>query len=272
MTGTKSDVTPVMNQSKGVALPQNASVGAAPDAILLPITVGLAVPLFAQKKTIAGEQDEMSQSLVRRGVSDHVQVISSMGQTFGGSRLLMDPCPLVALPDAVNGQSVGQSLKLLTPQTPGALVQQVPMPNASNISLQGLTAQQLNEWLDSLNTHRNASKGEEQINRVRLATEITELVEGTMGVNRLESYTEEELRYLCPRITREVSKKHQELADLADKHDIEIEKTKHLKQIYRVLRFGEHWKSGKADEQRRRINGNEIHKTGLKAFRKKRIQ
>ncbi|KAJ1081625.1 hypothetical protein NDU88_001803 [Pleurodeles waltl] len=55
-----------------------------------------------------------------------------------------------------------------------------------------------------------------------------------MGVNRLESYTEEELRYLCPKITKEVSKIHQKLAELAEKHDIEIEKTKHLKCIYRL--------------------------------------
>ncbi|KAJ1202960.1 hypothetical protein NDU88_006755 [Pleurodeles waltl] len=60
-----------------------------------------------------------------------------------------------------------------------------------------------------------------------------ELVEGTMRVKRLESYTEEELRYLCPRITKEVGKIHQKFANLADKHDIEIEQTKHLKRSYR---------------------------------------
>ncbi|KAJ1202959.1 hypothetical protein NDU88_006754 [Pleurodeles waltl] len=56
MTGTQSDVTPVMNQSMGVALQQNAAVREAPDAISLPITVGPAVPLFAQNKQIAGEK------------------------------------------------------------------------------------------------------------------------------------------------------------------------------------------------------------------------
>ncbi|KAJ1124581.1 hypothetical protein NDU88_003031 [Pleurodeles waltl] len=55
-----------------------------------------------------------------------------------------------------------------------------------------------------------------------------------MGVNRLESYTEEELWFLCPRITRELSKIHQKLAELAEKHDIEIEKTKNLKHSYRL--------------------------------------
>ncbi|KAJ1200514.1 hypothetical protein NDU88_004338 [Pleurodeles waltl] len=195
--------------------------------------IGSPVPLFAQKKSIAGEQGKMSHSLVRRGVSDHVQLVASVGQTFDGSRPLMDLSPLVVLPDAVNGPSTSQSLKLLTEQTPRAVVQQIPLPNASNISLQGLMAQQLSEWLDSLNTPQNTSKGEEWINRVRLATEVTELV-GMMGVNRLESYTEEELRYLCPRITKEVSKIHQKLSELADNHDIEIEKAKHLKRSYRL--------------------------------------
>ncbi|KAJ1140106.1 hypothetical protein NDU88_006466 [Pleurodeles waltl] len=85
-----------------------------------------------------------------------------------------------------------------------------------------------------MNTPQNASKSEEQIDRVGLSTEITELVEGTMGVNRLKSYTEVELRYLCRRITKEVGKIHQRLADLAEKHDIEIGKTKHLKRSYRL--------------------------------------
>ncbi|KAJ1202226.1 hypothetical protein NDU88_006027 [Pleurodeles waltl] len=75
MTGTKSDVTPVRNQSIGVALPQNAGVRVAPDAVSLPITVGPAVPLFVQNKLISGEQGEMSQSLVRRRVRDHVQIV-----------------------------------------------------------------------------------------------------------------------------------------------------------------------------------------------------
>ncbi|KAJ1125206.1 hypothetical protein NDU88_003641 [Pleurodeles waltl] len=103
MTGTQSDVTPIMNQSMGVALPQNVGVRVTPDAISLLITVGPEVPLFAQKKPIAGDQGEMSQSLVRRGVRDYVKVISSMGQTFDGSRPLMDLSPLVALPDTVKG-------------------------------------------------------------------------------------------------------------------------------------------------------------------------
>ncbi|KAJ1131363.1 hypothetical protein NDU88_009700 [Pleurodeles waltl] len=42
----------------------------------------------------------------------------------------MDLSPLVALPNAVNGLSVSQSLKHLTLQTPSAVVKEVPLPNA----------------------------------------------------------------------------------------------------------------------------------------------
>ncbi|KAJ1139467.1 hypothetical protein NDU88_005839 [Pleurodeles waltl] len=55
-----------------------------------------------------------------------------------------------------------------------------------------------------------------------------------MGVNRLESYTEAELRYLCPKVTKEVSRVHQRLANLADKYGIDLENTKHLKRSYRL--------------------------------------
>ncbi|KAJ1114666.1 hypothetical protein NDU88_002901 [Pleurodeles waltl] len=55
-----------------------------------------------------------------------------------------------------------------------------------------------------------------------------------MSVDRLESYTEAELRYLCPKITRDVSNVHQKLADLEETYGIEIEKTKHLKRTYRL--------------------------------------
>ncbi|KAJ1169060.1 hypothetical protein NDU88_000966 [Pleurodeles waltl] len=55
-----------------------------------------------------------------------------------------------------------------------------------------------------------------------------------MRVNRLESYTEAELRLLCPKNTKEVSKVHQRLAILADKYNIDIESTKHLKGSYRL--------------------------------------
>ncbi|KAJ1137507.1 hypothetical protein NDU88_003905 [Pleurodeles waltl] len=109
-----------------------------------------------------------------------------------------------------------------------------------DLSLQGLTAQQLNEWLDKLNSPQTTpvtterSEREKYLNFVRLGMEAAELVEGSMGVNRLESYNEAELRYLCPKITKEVSKVHQRLANLADKYGIDLDNTKHLKRSYRL--------------------------------------
>ncbi|KAJ1097516.1 hypothetical protein NDU88_002634 [Pleurodeles waltl] len=117
---------------------------------------------------------------------------------------------------------------------------QTPLTQTGNISLRGLTAQQLNEWLEKFNTSQTTaatakrSESDEYLNFMRLAVEAMELVERTMGVNRLESYTESELRYMCPKITKDVGKVHQRLANLADKYGIDIEGTKHLKRSYRL--------------------------------------
>ncbi|KAJ1172115.1 hypothetical protein NDU88_003966 [Pleurodeles waltl] len=94
---------------------------------------------------------------------------------------------------------------------------QTPMMHAGNISLQGFTVQQLNEWLEKTYTSQKTTVTavepekigkDEYLNFVRLGVEAAELVDGTMGVKRLELYTEAELRYLCPKITKEVGKVH----------------------------------------------------------------
>ncbi|KAJ1096088.1 hypothetical protein NDU88_001234 [Pleurodeles waltl] len=228
LAGTSVDLTPVMNQAMGVPLTRSAGSSTAPDAISLLITVGPAVPLYAQKKSEAGGQIEISQNLGRRGAGDSALMTSSSSICLSGLKSPVGFSPLVALPDA------NQSMRLLTPQAVGAGVQQLPVVSVSNISLQGLTTQQLNSWLDSLSSSQGVSKGEEQLNRVGLNTKANELVEGTMGLNMFESYNEEELRYLCLRITKEVGKIHQKLAEVAEKHDIDLKVTKHLRQRYRL--------------------------------------
>ncbi|KAJ1174293.1 hypothetical protein NDU88_006115 [Pleurodeles waltl] len=117
---------------------------------------------------------------------------------------------------------------------------QTPLMQSGNTSLQGFSVQKLNKWLGNNKTSQPAivtaekSERDDYLNFVRLDVEAAELVEGTIGVNRLESYTEAELRYLCPKITKEVGKVHQRLANLADKYNIDIENTKHLKRSYRL--------------------------------------
>ncbi|KAJ1209545.1 hypothetical protein NDU88_004919 [Pleurodeles waltl] len=156
--------------------------------------------------------------------------------TFERSRSLLDFSPIGAPPDAMRQSGLG----LLTPQISSTNILQTQIVQAGNISLQGLTAQQLNDWLDKLNSPQTTpaaagrSEGEEYLNFVRLGIEANELVEGSMGVNRLESYTEAELRYLCPKITKEVSRVHQRLANLAYKYGIDLDNTKHLKRSYRL--------------------------------------
>ncbi|KAJ1149914.1 hypothetical protein NDU88_002713 [Pleurodeles waltl] len=131
-------------------------------------------------------------------------------------------------------------LSVLAPQTLSTDTTQSPLMQSGNILLQGFSVQQLNEWLEKTSASQTTastaerSEKDEYLNFVRLGMVAAELVEGTMGVNRLESYTEVELRYLCPKITKEVGKVHQRLANLADKYDIDIENTKHLKRSYRL--------------------------------------
>ncbi|KAJ1105159.1 hypothetical protein NDU88_002567 [Pleurodeles waltl] len=236
VTGPQSDTAPVMNQNVGINVPQGLGSRQAPAAISLPITVGPPVPLYAQAKPSVCDQGVMTQEMTRGGFVGSSQGITPIEQTVERSRSLLDFSPIWVPPDTMGKSGLG----LLTPQIPSANVPQTPMMQAGNISLQGLTVQQLNEWLDKLNSPQTTpataeqSEREEYLNVVRLGMEAAELVEGSMGVNRLESYTEAELRYLCPKITKEVSKVHQRLANLADKYDIDLHNTKHLKRSYRL--------------------------------------
>ncbi|KAJ1101290.1 hypothetical protein NDU88_006362 [Pleurodeles waltl] len=174
--------------------------------------------------------------MTRGGFVGSSQGMTPVEQTVERSRSLLDFSPIGVPPDNMQQSGLG----LLTPQIPSANVPLTPMMQAGNTLLQGLTAQQLNEWLDKLNSPQTIpgtaerSEREEYLNFVRLGVEAAELVEGSMGVNRLESYTEAELRYLCRKIIKEVSKVHQRLANLADKYDIDLDNTKHLKRSYRL--------------------------------------
>ncbi|KAJ1118346.1 hypothetical protein NDU88_006538 [Pleurodeles waltl] len=236
VTGPQSDMTPVMSQNMGVSLPQVLGNRQTPDAISLPITVGPPVPLYAQAKPRVCDQGVMTQDTTRGGFVGSAQGTIPVELTFEGSRSLLDFSPIGAPPDAMRQSDS----RLLTPQISNANVPQTPLVQAGNISLQGLKAQQLTDWLDKLNTPQTApvaagrAEGDKYLNHVRLGMKANELVEGNMGVNRLESYTEAELRYLCPKITREVSKVHQRLANLADKYGIDLENNKHLKRSYRL--------------------------------------
>ncbi|KAJ1208908.1 hypothetical protein NDU88_004291 [Pleurodeles waltl] len=236
VAGPQSVTAPMMNQAMGVSAPPGLGNGQAPAAISFPITIGQPVPLYAQAKPSVCEQGVMTQEVIRGGFTGNSQGTTPREQTVEGSRSLLDFSPIGVPLENMRQAGLG----LLTPQVLSANMSQTPMVQAGNISLQGLTAQQLNEWLDKLNTPQTTpataerSEREEYLNFVRLGVEAAELVDGTMGVNRLESYTEAELRYLCPKITKEVSKVHQRLANAADKYGIDLDNTKHLKRSYRL--------------------------------------
>ncbi|KAJ1150011.1 hypothetical protein NDU88_002809 [Pleurodeles waltl] len=237
VAGPQSVATaPMINQAMGVNAPQGLGIGQSPAAISLPIAVGPPVPLYAQSKPGVCDQGVMTQEAIRGGSTGNLQGITQGGQTAERSRSLLD-FSLIGVPLETMRQA---GLGTLTPQVMSTNTTQTPMVQSGNVLLQGSTAQQLNEWLDKLNTPQTTtvtaerSEREEYLNFVKLGVEVTVLVEGTMGVNRLESCTEAELRYLCPKITKEVSKVHQRLTNLADKYGIDIENTKRLKRSERL--------------------------------------
>ncbi|KAJ1218098.1 hypothetical protein NDU88_005683 [Pleurodeles waltl] len=269
-----------LKQTYGVAAPRSLGPGQTPAAISLPITVGPPVSLYAQGKTGVCDQGVMTQDVIRGGSMGTPQIMARGEQTVEQPRSLMDLSSVGAPIEAMRQAGLG----VLTPQTMSTNTSHSTMIHAGNISLQGFTVQQLNEWLEKTYTSQKAAvvtvepekeKQDEYLNFVRLGAEAAELVEGTMGVNRLESYTEAELRFLCPKITKEVGKVHQSLANLADKSNIDIGNTKHLKRSYRLdfdskdfehmrsagmkahlkelLQSGlqKKWKNGKAGGQRR---------------------
>ncbi|KAJ1178545.1 hypothetical protein NDU88_003790 [Pleurodeles waltl] len=168
------------------------------------------------------------------------QIMAPGEQVNEQTRPLMDFSPVGAPLEVMRQAGLG----VLTPQTMSTNTSLTPMTHAGNISLQGFTVQQLNEWLEKTYTSPKSTvnttvepekeKQDEYLNLVRLGAEAAELVDGTMGVNRLESYTEAELRYLCPKITKEAGKIHHRLSNLADRYNIDIGNTKHLKRSYRL--------------------------------------
>ncbi|KAJ1125904.1 hypothetical protein NDU88_004319 [Pleurodeles waltl] len=236
VTGPQTATAPVMNQNMGANAPQGLGSRQTPVAISLSITVGPPVPLYAHAKPSVCDQGIMTQEMTRGGIVGSSQGMPPADQTVEKSRSLLDFSPIGIPPDTMRQSGLG----LLTPQIPSANVPQTQMMRAGNILLQGLNVQQLNEWLDKLNSPQTTpataerSEREEYLNFVRLGVEAAELVEGSMGVNRLESYTEAQLRYLCSKITKKVSKVHQRLVNLADKYDIDLDNTKHLKRSYRL--------------------------------------
>ncbi|KAJ1177910.1 hypothetical protein NDU88_003162 [Pleurodeles waltl] len=235
MTGSQMGMPAMMTHGVGMNMPQNMGNGQNPDAISLPITVGPPVPLYSQSNLGMSGQGAMLQNGTERRCIENTPGITPIVAQPNGSGTLMEFSPVCA-----QSTLVRSSPPLIIPLTSNT--EKLPQPSMSvdvNATLMGLNAQQLTQWFNSLNSTQSSASGKEEdyMNRVRLNMEAQELVEGTMGVNRLESYTEEELRYLCPRITKEVNKVHKSLQEAADRNGVDIDKMKHLSRSYR-LDFG----------------------------------
>ncbi|KAJ1215713.1 hypothetical protein NDU88_003321 [Pleurodeles waltl] len=212
----------MMNHNVGINMPQNLGNRQNPDAISLPITVGPPVPLNIQANSSTSDQGLMIQNGTGRRCIETTPETTPIAALPNGSGSLSEFSPIpICAPSTV----VRSHPPLLVPLTSETETLQKPSVAVDvTAALMGLNAQQLTQWFNSLNSPQSTSsgKGEEYLNKIRLGMEADELVEGTMGLNRLESYTEEELRYMCPRITREVSSIHKKLQEIADRNDIDI--------------------------------------------------
>ncbi|KAJ1180680.1 hypothetical protein NDU88_005897 [Pleurodeles waltl] len=170
VTGPQSAIAPGMNQNMGVNAPQGMGNKQTPAAISLPITVGPPVPLYVQAKPSVCEQGVMTQEMTRGGFVGSSQGMTPVEPTFERSRSLLDFSPIGVPLDTMRQSGLG----LLTPQISSANVPQTLMMQARNISLQGLTEQQLNAWLDKLNSPQTTPatterwEREEYLNFVRL--------------------------------------------------------------------------------------------------------
>ncbi|KAJ1124960.1 hypothetical protein NDU88_003403 [Pleurodeles waltl] len=205
MTGSQTGMPAMMTHSVGMNMPQNLGNGQNPDAISLPITVGPPVHLYIQPNSGMSGQGSVVQNGTERRCIENTPETSPIAAQPTGSGSLMEFSPICAQSTVVRS-----SPPLMIPLLSNT--EKLPQPSMAvdvNATLMGLNAQQLTQWFNSLNSTQSSTsgKGEDYLNRVRLNMEAEELVEGTMGLNRLESYSEEELRYLCPRITREVNKR-----------------------------------------------------------------
>ncbi|KAJ1135457.1 hypothetical protein NDU88_001897 [Pleurodeles waltl] len=175
------------NQTFRVAAPRSLGPGQTPAAISLPITVGPPVPLYAQSKPGVCDQGVMTQDAIRGGSIGTPQIMAPGEQLVERPRSLLDLSPVEAPLETMRQAGLG----VLTPQIISTNASQSPMMHAGNISLQGFSVQQLNEWLEKTyapKTTVTAEKPErtekdEYLNFVRLGVEAAELVEGTMGVN-----------------------------------------------------------------------------------------
>ncbi|KAJ1198505.1 hypothetical protein NDU88_002346 [Pleurodeles waltl] len=216
-----------VSQTLGVTAQRGLGPGQTPAAISLPMTVGPPVPLCAQGKPGMCDQGVMTQDAIRGGSIGTPQLMAPGEQSVG-----LVETPLEAMRQA--------GLGVLTPQN--NKYESVTVINDAcreyfTERFYGATFERVLEKTHaSQTTAVTAEKSErdEYLHFVRLGVEAAELVEGTIGVNILESYTEAELRYLCPKITKELGKVHQRLANLADKYNTEIENSKHLKRSYRL--------------------------------------
>ncbi|XP_078521675.1 uncharacterized protein LOC144790911 [Lissotriton helveticus] len=73
-----------------------------------------------------------------------------------------------------------------------------------------------------------------RIDVLRLKTEVEEIVEGTLPLERIELYETDELLFVAKDVTRRARAAHEKLSELANKYSVDLTKTKALQSGHRL--------------------------------------
>ncbi|XP_078518138.1 uncharacterized protein LOC144782663 [Lissotriton helveticus] len=94
-----------------------------------------------------------------------------------------------------------------------------------------VTPEEIERWSQELEKQTPQTK---PLDLYKLRVEIEELMAGNVGLDRLNTYSEEELLFICKSLTRNARVLHEKLTDTAASMGIDISKSKPLQKPYRA--------------------------------------
>lgn len=80
---------------------------------------------------------------------------------------------------------------------------------------------------------------------VRLKAEVDEIIYGSLPLERMELYEQDELLFVAKNVTRRARTAHEKLAELAQKYNVDLTRTKMLQASHRL-----HYSDQELDEKR----------------------
>ncbi|XP_078506945.1 uncharacterized protein LOC144767339 [Lissotriton helveticus] len=95
----------------------------------------------------------------------------------------------------------------------------------------GPSDKELSDWIKTLKLKEQESK---VLDVAKLKVDMEELIIGTIGTDRLKTYQDDELLFLCKSITWKAKTMYDQLEEVASECGIEFSKIKSLQKTYRV--------------------------------------